>query len=218
MRFITNKTAPIRRMNVDQYEVVNTISIVMTTNYKDGVPVSSEDTRYYPMFSRWQSQAALALFNQEHPQYYAELAAILDDPDNHGALRKWLLEVKLSKSFNPNKRAPVSSSREELVYLNQTEEDDAFDEALSAESGNRAFCSELLAANLVDEMMMQHGGTSAPYGRQKKTFLSGKGFTFLGAAKDAENKTVKWWSRVPDKFRKADGTLNTAAIRKWLDG
>jgi hypothetical protein len=212
--YITNSMVPIRRMNTDLYEVLNTASIVMTTNFKDGVPVNSEDTRYYPMFSRWQTKAQLDRFRVENPNYYAELAEALE-PEYHGALRRWLLDVKIGKDFNPHKRAPVSSHRDELVYLNKTEEEDAFEEAIAESEGQRDFCPMLLDSSLVAEKLSEHGGV-APYGRMLKMFLSSAGYTFIGPAKDAENKTRKWWSQHPEKFVKIDGKPNGAAIRAWL--
>jgi hypothetical protein len=214
--FITNKMATIRRMNVDLYEVLNTISIVMTTNFKDGVPVNSEDTRYYSMFSRWQTRAQLDKFNAENPRYYAELAETLDH-EYHGSLRRWLLDVKISKDFNPHKRAPLSSSRDEMIYLNKTEEEDAFEDALAeaAEQGHRDFGPALLNSALVAERLSD-AGVTAPYGRLLKTFLSNHGFTYIGAAKDTDNKTRKWWSQTPEKFLKPDGKPNGDAIRAWL--
>ena len=214
--FITNKMATIRRMNVDLYEVLNTISIVMTTNFKDGVPVNSEDTRYYSMFSRWQTRAQLDRFNAENPKYYAELAETLDI-EYHGSLRRWLLDVKISKDFNPHKRAPMSSSRDEMIYLNKTDEEDAFDEAMAeAESaGERDFCHTLLDSSRVAEKLAD-AGVSFPINRMLKTFLSNHGFTFLGVGKGLDGKAHRWWSQTPHRFLKSDGKLDAAAIRAWL--
>lgn len=212
--YITNKMATIRRMNTDLYEVLNTMSIVMTTNFKDGVPVNAEDTRYYSMFSHWQTKAQLDEFNRENPRYYAELAETLD-VEYWGSLRRWLLDVKISKDFNPHKRAPLSSSRNEMVYLNKTDEEDAFEDALAASEHERDFCSTLLDSAQVAEKLSDHGSV-APIGRMLKVFLSNHGFTYIGQAKDHENKNRRWWSQKPKLFLKRDGKPNGEAIRAWL--
>jgi hypothetical protein len=214
--YITNQMVSIRRMRTDWYDVINTVNYLLTTNHKDGVPVDANDTRYYPMFSRWQVKATLDIFNENNPNYYVELMAALEEP---GALRRWLLDYELHKDFDPWKRAPVSHAKAEMIFLNQTEEEEAFSAALDGNK-DRAFCSTLLDSSLVHDKMTEQGAT-APYGRALKMMLSEHGFAFVGQAKDLEGKNRKWWSQEPQRFRRIidkEAKPNGDAIRAWLKG
>lgn len=207
--YITNKYVSIRRMSVDWYQVLNTVSYMLTTNHKDGMPVGDADDRYFPLFSRWQSKTALRAFNKLHPTYYKELHEALEEP---GALRKWLMDYTLHADFNPIERATVSSSKAEMSYLNLSDDEEAFQDAIK-HSENHMFSAVMLDSALTADALVEHGGF-APSGRGLKMLLSEAGFTYLGVVK-IEGKTRRLWSQEPERWRDADGVLDTLAIRKW---
>lgn len=208
--YVANRIVPVRRMRVDTYNVVNTISYLMTTNHKDGVPVHGGDTRYYPMFSQWQNTEDLEEFKRHHPRYYADLAeAVTEYP---GALRKWLMEVKISKDFSPVKRAPKASAKAEMIFLNQTEEEEALTEVLK--DHEREFISrELLDSAEVSEAMMD-AGAIAPQGKAMKMMLSEAGYTYIGRFK-LDGKARRLWSKTPHLFRR-NGKVDSRLIRRFL--
>jgi hypothetical protein len=208
--YVTNKMVPVRRMNVDTYDVLNTVAYMLTTNHKDGVPVDENDTRYFPMFSRWQTKRSLDKFNAANPHYYADLMECLEEP---GQLRRWLLDYELDPLFNPKRRAPVSASKAEMVYLNQTDEEEALGMALE-ESADPEFSHALLDSAKLSDALIEHGGIGLA-GRAVKMLLSEAGFTFLGIVK-LEGTTRRLWSQEPERFKLNDGKPNTAAIRKYV--
>lgn len=207
--YVTNQMVPIRRMNVDTYDVLNTVAYMLTTNHKDGVPVDANDTRYFPIFSRWQTKMALDRFNKTNPQYYVDLMETLEEP---GQLRRWLLDYELDKEFNPKRRAPVSASKAEMIYLNQTDEEEALEMALEA-SDDPLFCSALLDSARLSDQLMEHGGVGL-VGRAVKMLLSEHGFTFLGRAK-IDGNTYRLWSQEPERFM-LNGEFNKTAARKFV--
>lgn len=210
--YITNPAVSIRRMQVNSYLAINTVNYFLTTNHKDGVPVTSEDSRYYPMFSQWQTKKAVDAFKLANPLYYTELHEAVQ---NHaGALRKWMMEVKLSANFDPEQRAPESHNRAEMVYLNKTEEQEAFDEALDA-SVDPFFNRDLMDSARLTDAMVEHGAMP-PVGRQVKTMISEHGFTYLGPV-FLDGKTRKLWTQTPQRFIDEESKVNTLAIRKFLN-
>lgn len=208
--YITNVMVPVRRMNVDTYDVLNTVSYMLTTNSKDGVPVDANDTRYFPMFSRFQTKAKLDRFNKANPNYFVELHDVLE---HAGQLRRWLLDYELHEEFDPVRRAPVSTAKAEMIYLNQTDEEEALEVALDT-SDEPDFCRTLLDSAKVADAMMEQGAAS-PAGRALKMMLSEHGFAYLGPVK-VDGKTRKYWSQEPERFQSEDGKLDTDAIRKWI--
>jgi hypothetical protein len=210
--WITNEVINIRRMQHGAYEVVNTASLLAASNHKDAVPAGENDTRYFPLFSRWQTKAAINKFNELHPSYYTDLYGTLD---HAGALRKWLMEYEISDTFDPNARAPESTYRAEMLSLSASEEEEAFDVAL-ADSKRRDFSPELLDGGLLEDVLEERN-CEAPRGKAAKRFLSEKGFTKLPKPMFHAGKTHSFWSQTPEKFISKSGEQDNDAIRDWLD-
>lgn len=209
--WITNDSLTIRAMHRGAYEIVNTASILGASNHKDALPAGQNDTRYFPLFSRWQTKQAIDKFRTDNPTYYTDLYGTL----NHaGALRKWLMEYEISDAFDPNARAPESTYRAEMLALSSSDEEEQFDLAL-AESKRLDFCPELLDGGLLDDMLMERG-MEAPRGKALKRFLSERGFSKLPKGINIAGKTHSFWSRTPDKFIDDHGSQDNEAIRDWL--
>jgi len=207
---ITNPTVSIRRMQTNPYEVINTMNYIMTSNLKDAMPVGEEDSRIFPIFTRFQRAADIDRFKEKNPQYYDRLYGILQFA---GALRQFFLLREISPSFNPKARAPKSSYRGEMVLLNQTEEVTALIDTL--EESEQADYSEFLldSSKVADHFM----GTDAlaPRGKALSRLLSQYGFTLLGRFKVNGEKRQYWtmtpWAWPQDELKRAD------AVREYLD-
>lgn len=210
--WITNATINVRRMQRGTYEIVNTASVMGASNHKDALPAGQNDTRYFPLFSRWQTKEMIDKFKEIHPTYYTDLYATLE---HAGAIRKWLMEHEISDEFNPAARAPESVYRAEMLALSTSEEDEAFDEVLR-NSKRRDFCSELLDGGRLDDEL-EKVGAEAPRGKALKRFLSEKGFTKLPKVIRIGDKVHSYWSRTPEKFVSAEGVQDNEAIKDWLD-
>jgi hypothetical protein len=209
--FITNTAIPVRRMNVDIYQVVNTMSYLMTSNMKDAIPAGEEDSRYFPIFSQFQSRQAIQRFKEANPDYYSRLWGTLEYA---GALRKHFLEHEIGKDFDPNERAPVSSSRAEMVALNRSEEDEALADSLT-DSRDLDYCEILLDSTKIAEEFTGRDAV-APYGKALNRLLSTNGFTLLGRFK-VDNKPHRFWSRHPQIWATDDQERLSEQIREYLD-
>ncbi len=207
---ITNSSVEIRRMRTDVYNVINQSSYFITTNSRDGLPIDHSDTRYFPMFSKWQRETDLKAFMAENPDYYPDLYASLNEP---GVLRKFFMERATSEGFDARKRAPVSSSRWQMVELAKTEETDAFDVAL-VEEASRDFCDDMLDSSLCGSKMTGHG-SSAPIGMALNRMLDQAGFTTLGRW-TIGGKPRRLWSRNPAPFMDEEGAVDGDAIRAYF--
>lgn len=210
--WITNESLTIRAMHRGTYEIVNTASILAASNHKDALPAGQNDTRYFPLFSRWQTKASIDKFKEIHPNYYTDLYGTLD---HAGALRVWLMDHKISDAFDPDARAPESTYKAEMLSLSASDEEEAFDAAL-ADTKRRDFCPELLDGGKVEDVL-EEIGVEAPRGKALKRFLSEKGFTKLPKPIFINGHTHSFWSRTPDKFVSKTGEQDNNAIRDWLD-
>lgn len=207
---LTNPTVSIRRMNTNTYEVVNTMNYIATGNTKDALPVGEEDSRFFPIFTRYQRPADLNRFKEANPNYYDRLYATIQFA---GALRQFMLLRKLSADFNPKARAPKSSYRGEMVALNQSEETTALIDTLE-ESHQIDYSEFLLDSSKVADHFM---GTDAiaPRGKALHRLLSQYGFTLLGRFK-VNGEKRQYWTMKPWAWP-ADDTKRGNAIREYLD-
>lgn len=214
--YITNPVVPIRRMQTDTYNVFNRTSYLATTNHRDGIPASGGDTRYFPIFSRWQNKEKLDAFKRDNPDYYVNLFGAIDEA---GALRKWFLERQVSEDFKATARAPESSYRDQMVALSRDDETQALIDALEG-SKRLDFSRALLDSALVSEQMIGRGAQAAPYGRRLNQLLSEFGYTALGSVK-VKGANRLWWTMEPEQFQRlnAEGktVTDTDAVRAWLE-
>lgn len=209
--YVTNTSVPIRRMNVDIYQVINTITYILTSNMKDAIPEGKEGSRYFPIFSKFQTQDAARRFKEANPDYYKRLWATVEYA---GALRKYFLEHEISSDFDPNERAPISANRAEMVALNQTEEDEALSDSLM-ESRSLDYCDLLLDSSKVADEFTGRDAV-APYGKALARLLSTNGFTLLGRMK-VDGKPRRYWSRQPEAWAEDDHERLGEQIRDYLD-
>lgn len=206
--FISNDVVPIRRMQTDVYNVPNTVNYMMGTNFKNALPINDEDSRYFPVFSRWQSKKRLDAFKAANPDYYADLAELVEHGD---ALRRFFLDYQLHDEFDPKRRAPPSEARREMIALNKTDEDLAFEDAIE-EANDPLICEALLDPQHLVEMV---DGVSIPYGRAGNSWMTERGWTYLGRFKVTGKKRTLW-SQEPERFRAEDDKQTAAAIRAFV--
>ncbi len=208
--YITNITVDIRRMRTDRYKVINTVNYIATSNMKDALPVGSEDSRFFPMFSRFQTSTAVKRFKLENPDYYDNLHKALERP---GALRLYFLTRQISPEFNPKARAPESQDRAEMVELNRSDEDQGFLDIIDEE--DNAALSDLLldSALMIDEFNSR--GLMVSSAKAMSRMISTHGFSYLGRPKiDGEKR--RFWSMYPEAWS-GDETERYQQIREHLD-
>lgn len=209
--YITGEFVPIRRMQTDLYNVINTCSIWLATNFRDALPLAMNDTRYLVLFSRFQTEEAINEFNAQNPAYYDDLhAALIESP---GAIRQWLLEHKIRPSFNAAGRAPSSAAKREMQALERSDESDALGEVIR-ERPQADMTKELLNATDLADMLTGKGAV-IPYGKAMNRMLLDHGFSRLGKVRVGDNICL-YWSQTPSKFRRDDGDVDPLKVKQWL--
>lgn len=208
---ITNPMASIRRMQTNVYEVVNTMNYIATSNLKDALPVGEEDSRFFPIFTRFQSSAAIDAFKLANPDYYRRLFGTISFG---GAIRKFLLERQISEDFDAKDRAPKSSYRKEMIEMNRGEEEQALHDALE-DSTDPAFSELLLDSALIHDNFMELQ-CLPPRGKALKRLLDHQGFTFLARIRLGNGERRQFWSKRPDIWAQ-DEDERKAQILDYLD-
>lgn len=208
---ITNVVIPIRRMQTDWFTVPNTATFFFATNFKDALPLDENDTRYYPIFSRFQTREDLKAFKAAHPGYMKRLHKTLE---HAGALRRWLMEHKIAEDFDPKERAPESAARAEMISYSLSPEMRTLREILAA--GSRPDLSIYLLSTSALAKEFSDRGEDAPYGMALNRLLLNAGFTGLGKVRVGK-ETNYYWSRRPGSFRDIHGKTLNDKIRAWVE-
>ena len=208
---ITNPVIAIRRMRQDVYQIPNTQSYILLSNYTDALPLSEGDSRYFVINSRFQHKEALLRWKAANPDHYERLFKAVDQ--SPGALRQWLLTYPLHPEFDPRARAPWSAGRDYMVVMSASEENDGISVALK-ESLHPLVSSVLLCqATLADEIE-RLTETVLPSWKFKR-HLPELGFTYLGRFWLA-GRQRKVWSREPGRFKSATpGQYDRAKLEAW---
>lgn len=108
--YVTNVTAPVRRMRQDGYEVPNVTNYVMFTNHPDALPISKSDRRYFIIRTAFQTKSHIDLFLQQNPDYFANLYNALSF--NGDVIRDWFLKRRISDAFRAKGHAPDTEAKD----------------------------------------------------------------------------------------------------------
>lgn len=210
---ITNEMISVRKMNTDIYEAPNTATYFLFTNFPDALPVDDNDSRYFIMFSRWQSRIQIEEFEAKNPNYYTRLFAAMND--HPGALRRWLLSRDIASDFRPFSRAPKSEGKTAMIGYNRSEEEECVLDIV-ASSPRMDLTAQILNVSVLTEEMGDRG-ISAPYGRAMSSLLIKLGFRKLHRIRNTAGKLDWLWTQHAQKFTHSDGKANLGAITRWID-
>lgn len=208
---ITNALISIRKMQTDVYEVINTATYFLTTNFRDALPLDKNDSRYFILFSRWQDKAKLDAFEAENPTYYADLFGAFEEA---AALRKFFMDYPVPPTFRHNQRAPKSAARAEMISYSKSEHHELIDELIS-ESTRMDFSEVLLESGELNDAFAEHGLT-APATRGLNSVLVSAGWTQIGKVK-IDGRYRRYWSKHPEMFAARDGKTYQDFVRAILD-
>ena len=99
--FITNKTVSRTEKYEVSAEVRNYCNFIALTNFKDAIPVSADDRRWWVVFAKVNTIDDLETLTGENRRDYFEPLHQLANGKCGDQFHKWMLERDLSK-FNPN--------------------------------------------------------------------------------------------------------------------
>lgn len=209
---ITNPIIEIHPKGRDPYNVPNTAGYLLLTNYFDALPLSENDTRYFPICSRWQNSDALRAFMVKNPDYYDRLFEAVNQ--SAGALRTWLHEYPVHNEFHEHHRAPYAKSKGYMVQMARNDEAEIVETILDG-SNNPIISREMLSQQALQNEAADQTG-SALSSQSLKRLLSGMGFRRLCKIR-VGSELVTAWSQTPSVFE-TDGELDRQKVWARLAG
>ena len=189
---ITNPVIEIHGKGKDPINVPNTQSYILLTNFADALPITDEDSRYFIINSRFQSQAELREWNAAHPSYFDDLFNAIDE--SPGAVLGWLRNIPVHPEFRPKARAPWSRGRAYMAKMAASDEATAVEIALK-ESGHPAVASDLLDQGVLAEEIERLTETVMKTWQVRRK-LSELGYREIGRY-DIKGSKRTLWSRTP---------------------
>lgn len=219
---VTNDTVSIHAKGCDPYQIPNVMNFLALTNFKDALPLSDTDRRWFVVFTPWNDIAGMeAAIGENTDLYFDKLfKAIKGEP---GALRRWLLDRDLS-GFNPNGRAPATAEKAVMVELGVGEEQATAKELI--EQGLVGVSTEVVCPSLLAEAL-RSAGVSPPKTSAMSNMLMKLGFKKF--VNESGVSVVKWrgepfrvWVRGPvtsnaDVHALLDATLETEIAEDFAD-
>ena len=201
--YIANPTVPIRRMQRDVYECINTTNYFALTNFKDALPIDNNDRRYCVLFSQWQSKDKLMEFLASNPDYYSSL---YENMRKHaGEILDWLLRHEIPDSFKSLTRAPDTKAKIAMLEMNKGADyilvEDAIGEFECADINNHVVNITKLHKFATDGF--NNGYALFPKDSRLRNILLDMGYHNIGRYKDETRKNYTIYCK-DDKKKASD--------------
>jgi hypothetical protein len=191
--YIANPTVPVRRMQRDVYEAINTTNYFALTNFKDALPIGDNDRRYCVLFSQWQSKEKLMSWMGKNPNYYSNLYD--DMRENAGEILDYLLSHKIPDDFFSLNRAPDTDAKRQMISIAKSDDfllvEDALEEFQCWDINNEVINITKLQKEIDESYDSNY--THFPKASRLKNILLDMGFHNIGRYKQRgsrKNQTV----------------------------
>lgn len=126
--YISNPIVEEHKKGKDPRSVINTTNYFALTNFKDAIPVDTNDRRYCVLFSRWQRKTDLAAFMEANTDYYPSLYDAMRK--NIAEVYHWLMRHEISKEFLASKRAPDTNAKAMMTELSKPSSHQCLEDAI----------------------------------------------------------------------------------------
>lgn len=207
---LTNDTVSIHRKGVDEYNIMNVTNYIAYTNYADALPLDDPDRRWFVIFTPWESVSAMRreIGAESLTEYFNQV----HDAINHHspAIRRWLLDYKISELFNPNGHAPMTEEKQSMIARSSSDDEEALRQIIEkgGEGVNMAAISTSHLTTLLD--------LSDEIDEPIKSLALAKMLEKCGFFR--YSKPVKWKQKTCRVWVKRLHGATPESIRKLLDG
>jgi hypothetical protein len=110
---ITNDTIDIRRMNRDNYSIVNVTNYIAFTNHRDALPLNDHDRRWGIIFSPYTDIHDMARDVGDIYEYFGKIRNAISNFG--GDIRRFFLDFKISDDFKAYGHAPITDEKRSMI-------------------------------------------------------------------------------------------------------
>lgn len=177
---ISNTDIEIHPKGKDPYNIPNFSNVLALSNFLDAAPATDEDRRLFFIKTAFVNRTAddlaegIKAMGKDPERYWDDL---FDKALTHhiAGLRRWLLDRKLSAEFNPNGRAPITSTRDLAIDLSRSDFEGELD-AILAEGALGVYPTLVSTSHLSRAIARKNDHVSPMRGRALRLLLLTRGW------------------------------------------
>ena len=113
---ITDRAIQINSKGLRQYSTMNTCNYICFTNFKDALPMDTDDRRWFVIFTNLATLDDIEVRTGiSKVQYFDELWQTVDSYENTSQIAKFLNEVQITAEFKALKQAPATEYKQMMI-------------------------------------------------------------------------------------------------------
>lgn len=206
---ITNDVVRIEAKHITSHTTVNVTNYLLFSNFGDGLPLDSEDQRYFVLRVALSPVDVKALADEG---YYTRLVcAIKTFP---GAMRKKLLERELCAEFQPDGHAPWTEAKGEVIELCKSDTVCVIEDLIR--EGTQGVTAQVVSTSHLTAAVMAKTGEKV-FTRTLGRLLTRAGYRFFGRVKWSGEHRRVWIRETFDPHLPGDEVAAKKRIREVLD-
>ena len=153
---VTDRMIQINDKGVKQFMTYNTTNYICFTNYKDSIPLDSDDRRWWVVFVPIDSLDEMAeIVGESAMTYFPKLFHAVR---TYGCeIRKWLLEFELTKEFLAIKQAPMTDDKMSMIATEESSLEGYVEVKEMIEKGSKYYNKNVVSSSdLFDDLMFKY--------------------------------------------------------------
>lgn len=153
---ITDRMIQINDKGIKQFITYNTTNYICFTNYKDAIPLDSDDRRWWVIFVPVESLKEMEeKVNEKITTYFPRL---FDAVRVYGCeVRKWLLEYEITSDFLKTKQAPMTDDKMSMIATEESSVEGYFEVREMIEKGGKYYNKEVVSSfDLFNDLLFEN--------------------------------------------------------------
>jgi hypothetical protein len=179
---ITNPRLVIERKGMDQYTGDNRVNFLISTNHKDGIPITTDTRRYAPFYCAQQTADDI---KRDFPGDYFYHLYEWARNGGYEIVNNFLRTYQIKDEFNPAtlcQRAPVTTSTAEALVVSMGTVEQ---EVMSAiEEGRPGFCGGWVSGQKLNELLGRIRADRRIPPNKRRELMKGLGYDWHPHLKD----------------------------------
>jgi hypothetical protein len=191
---ITDRMIQINDKGVKQFMTYNTTNYICFTNYKDSLPLDSDDRRWWVIFVNIDSLDEMSnIVGESAITYFPNL---FNAVRTYGSeIRKWLLEYNLTDEFLSIKQAPITNEKLNMIATEECSLEGYVEIKEMIEKGSKYYNKNVISSSdLFSDFIFEN--PDIELNNSKKNYILKKlGFTASSKLIKIEGKSRRIWAK-----------------------
>jgi len=191
---ITDRMIQINDKGVKQFMTYNTTNYICFTNFKDSIPLDSDDRRWWVIFVPIDSLDEMAeIVGESAITYFPKL---FNAVRTYGCeIRKWLLEFELTKEFLAIKQAPMTDDKMSMIATEESSLEGYVEVKEMIEKGSKYYNKDVVSSSdLFSDLIFEHPGIEINTSKRNQ-ILKKLGFTVASKLVKIDGKSRRIWTK-----------------------